>query len=188
MSSVPSSAKAAVLEAIHRAAASASRNSTPVHPFSAVSDFLSTSYNLAQNSHAEVSLFSLLLDLPRHPDFNFFLFPLLTFHVVYLIFLTTSNLPASALFTLFSLNLAITRWGLPLANDFFAKQWKELGISANYFDTDGFFITLLVGGPLLLANLLVLLRILKQTSELLIRVKKKEYWRGLSNEEMRKKV
>ena len=61
-------------------------------------------------------------------------------------------------------------------NQYGAQHWKELGsnkwMTQNYFDPQGFFMTIMICGPLLFYSFIMLCCYLREASTLLIQVKK----------------
>jgi TRAP-type C4-dicarboxylate transport system permease small subunit len=57
-------------------------------------------------------------------------------------------------------------------NIYGSQHWQEFGISQNYFDPKGFFMTIMVCSPLLLFSFIMLFSFLREASTLLIQVKK----------------
>mmetsp|Transcript_15677 Transcript_15677/g.38644 ORF Transcript_15677/g.38644 Transcript_15677/m.38644 type:complete len:177 (-) Transcript_15677:236-766(-) len=61
-------------------------------------------------------------------------------------------------------------------NDWGAEHWREFATQP-YFDKDGFFISTVFSGPLLFFSMLILINMLYIMSDLLIKVKRKEFAR-----------
>ena len=57
-------------------------------------------------------------------------------------------------------------------NVYGSQHWKELGMTQNYFDPKGFFMSIMVCSPLLLFSFIMLCFFLREASSLLIQVKK----------------
>ena len=57
-------------------------------------------------------------------------------------------------------------------NVYGSHHWKEFGITQNYFDPKGFFMTIMICSPLLFYSFIMLCFFLKEASTLLIQVKK----------------
>mmetsp|Transcript_23475 Transcript_23475/g.32924 ORF Transcript_23475/g.32924 Transcript_23475/m.32924 type:complete len:275 (+) Transcript_23475:55-879(+) len=59
-------------------------------------------------------------------------------------------------------------------NLYASQHWEEWGITQNYFDRQGIFVGLMFCGPLLVMCFVMLLRFLREASQLLVEVKKVE--------------
>jgi Transmembrane protein 18 len=57
-------------------------------------------------------------------------------------------------------------------NVYGSQHWKEWGMTQNYFDPKGFFMTIMICSPLLLFSFIMLCFFLREASSLLIQVKK----------------
>jgi hypothetical protein len=57
-------------------------------------------------------------------------------------------------------------------NIYGSQHWEEFGITQNYFDPRGFFLTIMICCPLLLYSFIMLCFFLREASTLLIQVKK----------------
>ena len=57
-------------------------------------------------------------------------------------------------------------------NAYASQHWEELGITQNYFDPKGLFMTIMICCPLLLNSFIMLCFFLREASTLLIQVKK----------------
>ncbi|CAD7964858.1 unnamed protein product [Amoebophrya sp. A120] len=126
-------------------------------------------------------------------DGVFFLL-LFSFHLQYLLAILFLKLSAKTCFLLFFCNAAICSYFLPMFNDFMRRGGEDLtdtsstsvsstnaikvfGLSANYFDEDGWFVTATVGFPLLCLNVVLLLKILKLTFDLAATVTRRQLGR-----------
>lgn len=59
-------------------------------------------------------------------------------------------------------------------NDYCARHWRELGMTQNYFDEYGIFVSLMISSPIILISLGILIHAVSNASSLLIKVKRKE--------------
>eukprot|EP00392_Amoebophrya_sp_AT5.2_P010778 g10845.t1 len=78
-------------------------------------------------------------------------------------------------FALFAANLAVMNLALPLyINPYLNANWRRLGMSAQYFDEDGFFAVMLVGFPLAVIQVFILIKIVFRVFELAADVKRRQ--------------
>lgn len=99
---------------------------------------------------------------------------LVCFFVQYFFALSCLRLEATTLFALFAANAAVSSLVLPWANGELRQNWRTLGLGDNYFDEDGFFLTLICGAPLVLLNVVILIKIVFRTGSLMVKVKRKQ--------------
>lgn len=59
-------------------------------------------------------------------------------------------------------------------NEWAAQNWRELGITQNYFDARGLFMAIMLSAPLLLNSLIMLLCFVREAKNLLVEVKTKQ--------------
>mmetsp|Transcript_8114 Transcript_8114/g.9803 ORF Transcript_8114/g.9803 Transcript_8114/m.9803 type:complete len:266 (+) Transcript_8114:88-885(+) len=72
-------------------------------------------------------------------------------------------------------------------NTYASQHWEEWGITQNYFDRHGIFVGIMFCGPLLLNCFIMLLRFLREASQLLIEVKKVEIQKQRKQQQKNKK-
>jgi len=101
-----------------------------------------------------------------------FIVSLLTFHVLlFLIVLLTRKRHNVQIFLFFTLVALV--WLSRSINDFCLAHWKEFA-RFEYFDKQGFFISLMFSAPLLLCTFLILINFLRELFSLLVKVKTEE--------------